>query len=132
MKLETEGNKNMEHSNDGIPHPRTLWQAFLLTFLPVCFLTLAIAEENSQPPLVSYAFDDESNHLVVASCFEGLGYLLVFDVNANSYPINPKTQSPLEEACDDGLMLFICPQSYPLSIYSKNAQTRLNRVYRAN
>jgi hypothetical protein len=35
--------------------------------------------------------------------------MLVFDVKANSYPDKPKTESPLEEACDDGLVLSIIP-----------------------
>jgi hypothetical protein len=51
-----------------------------------------MAEGSSQPSLLSYAFDDEARHLVVASCFEGVGEMLVFDVKANPYPIKPKTQ----------------------------------------
>jgi hypothetical protein len=72
MKSEIEDNKNLEHPN-GIPHPRTLWQAVIRTLLIVSFITVAMADGSSQSPLVSYAFDDEAKYLVVASCFEGLG-----------------------------------------------------------
>ena len=101
-----EDNKNLEHSN-GIPHPRTLWQVILRTLLIVSFIRVAMAEGSSESPLFSYAFDDEAKHLVVASCFEGLGKMLIFDVKASPYAVKPWAQSPLEEACDDGLMLSI-------------------------
>jgi hypothetical protein len=42
-----------------------------------------MAEGITQSPLVSYAFDDETKNLVVASCFEGVGSMVVFDVKAN-------------------------------------------------
>lgn len=85
MKSEIEDNKTIEHSNS-IPHTGSLWQAILRTFLIVCFLSEAMAEESSQPNRVSYAFDDDAKHLVVASCYKGLGKLLVFDVKPNPYP----------------------------------------------
>jgi hypothetical protein len=51
-----------------------------------------MAGESRQPSLLSYAFDDEAKHVVVASCLEGAGQMLVFDVKANPYPVKPKTQ----------------------------------------
>jgi hypothetical protein len=45
-----------------------------------------VAEESSQPNRVSYAFDDDAKHFVVASCHDGLGKLIVFDVKTNPYP----------------------------------------------
>jgi hypothetical protein len=45
-----------------------------------------MAEESSYPNRVSYAFDDDAKHMVVATCFEGLGKLLVFDVKPSPYP----------------------------------------------
>jgi hypothetical protein len=85
-----------------------------------------MAEESRQHNRVSYDFDDEAKHLVVASCYDGLGKLLVFDVKPNPYPVKPKIQSPLEDACDDDLMLFISPQSSPLRIYTHNSKNRFN------
>jgi hypothetical protein len=90
MESDIEDNKNIEHSKD-VPHPRTLCQVLLRTLLLVCFVTAARAEESSQSPHFSYAFDDEAKHLVVASCYEGFGEMLVFDVKANPYPVKPKT-----------------------------------------
>jgi hypothetical protein len=58
--------------------------------------------------------------------------MLLFDVKANPYPVKPKAQSPLEEACDDGIMLTIISYSSHLRIYTANAQTGFNRVYSAN
>jgi hypothetical protein len=81
---------------------------------------------------LSYAFDDAAKHLVLASCYEGLGYLLIFEVNPNPFPVKPKAQSPLEEACDDGLTLSICPESSPLRIYAKSERNKFKRVYKAN
>ena len=56
----------------------------------------------------------------------------VFDVVASPYPVKPKAQSPIEEACDDGLTLSICPESYHLRIYARNARTSFKSFYRAN
>jgi hypothetical protein len=72
MKSEMKEYKNLEHSN-GIPHPHILWEGVLRTLLIVSFITVIMADGGSQSPLVSYAFDEEAKHLVVASCFEGLG-----------------------------------------------------------
>lgn len=58
--------------------------------------------------------------------------MLVFDVEASPYPVKPKTQSPLEEACEEGLMLSINSQSHPLHIYASNSETQFNRMYKAN
>ena len=53
---------------------RTLWITILSTLLLISFLTETIAEEISLlKPLVSYAFDDESKYMVVASCLKGVG-----------------------------------------------------------
>jgi hypothetical protein len=78
MKLEMKDRIIKEHSNV-IRHPGTVWLAFLHTLLLACFMTEVMAEGSSRQSLVSYAFDDEVKHLVVASCFEGLGKMLVFD-----------------------------------------------------
>ena len=86
MKSEIEDNKTYGLSNS-MPHPRTLWLAIPRILLIVCFLSKAMAAESSQPNRVSYAFDDDAKHLVVASCYEGLGKLLLFDVKANPYPL---------------------------------------------
>ena len=91
-----------------------------------------MAEESSNANRVSYAFDDEAKHLVVASCFEGFGKLLVFDVKPNPFPEKPRIQFPLEDACDDTLMLSICSQSFRLRIYIRNSKNRFIKEYSAN
>ena len=58
--------------------------------------------------------------------------MLVFDVKPSPYAVKPQAQSPLEEACDDGLMLSISKQSSLLRIYARNPYTLFNRVYWAN
>jgi hypothetical protein len=58
--------------------------------------------------------------------------MLVFYVKANPYPVKPYKLLHLEEVCDEGLMLSINSQSYPLRIYTRNSKTRFNKVYRAN
>jgi hypothetical protein len=58
--------------------------------------------------------------------------MLLFDVKANPYPVKPKTQSPFEEACDDGIMVTIVPYSSNLRIYTTNDQTGFNKVFWAN
>jgi hypothetical protein len=52
---------------------RTLWLTILSTLLLISFLTETMADGISLLPLVSYAFDDESKHMVVASCLKGVG-----------------------------------------------------------
>jgi hypothetical protein len=53
---------------------RILWLTILSTLLVICFLTETMGDEISLlPPIVSYAFDDESKHMVVASCLKGVG-----------------------------------------------------------
>jgi hypothetical protein len=75
----------------------------------ICFLSEAMAEEITYLNRVSYAFYDDAKQLVVASCFEGHGRLLVFDVKPNPYQESPKLQSPFKDACEDDLMLSISP-----------------------
>ena len=58
--------------------------------------------------------------------------MLLFYVKANPDPVKPKKLLPLEEACDEGLMLSINSQSYPLRIYTRNPKTRFDRVFMAN
>jgi hypothetical protein len=72
MKSEMKDKKNIVPSY-GNPHQHTLGQAILRTLLLVWLLKEAIAEESSKPPLVSFAFDGEAKHLIVASCYEGFG-----------------------------------------------------------
>jgi hypothetical protein len=91
-----------------------------------------MAEESSNPNRVSYAFDDDAKHLVLTSCFEGLGKLLVFDVKPNPYPVLPKIQSPFDDACDDDIMLSISLQSSHIRIYTHKSKDQFNREYKAN
>ena len=82
MNLDIENVKSRGPSN-AIPHQLILWKAIFHTLLLLCFLAEAIAEGSSQAPLVSYVFDDDAKQLVVASCFEGVGSMVVFDMIAN-------------------------------------------------
>ena len=58
--------------------------------------------------------------------------MLIFDVKVSPYAVKPQAQSPLEEACDDGIMVSISQQSSSLRIYARNTQTLFNKVYLAN
>ena len=61
---------------------RTHWLATLSTLMLVNLLSQTMADAISLSPLVSHAFDDQSQHMVVASCLTGVGYLSIFDVES--------------------------------------------------
>ena len=65
---------DMPHEAFHVLRPaRTLWLTILATLLLISFLTETKADGISLPLLVSYAFDDDSEHMVVASCLKGVG-----------------------------------------------------------
>jgi hypothetical protein len=98
----------------------------------VFLLSQIMADEISIPPLVSYAFDDQSQHMVVASCLTGVGYLSIFYVKSEFQTIKLSKQTSFEEACTEGILLSLqlCPTS--VNIYVHNPISRVNSVYRAN